>query len=130
MAHIDTWPVQVAVKAALAGANVCGGRIFDDAPPDVAFPYVEVGEAIDAEDDNSLSFGVAQVLTLRVWSRYRGHKETKEQVALIRTVLHQTSLVVPGLSSCISYVDGVTHLDDPDGLTRQATVRVRLHPRE
>lgn len=125
---IDTFNTQAAVRTALI--TLCDGRIYDDVPAPVTFPYIEIGEAIDTTDDTSDTDGVEQVLSIRVWSRYRGHKEVKGIVASIRTALNEKSLTVIGAASCLSFVDSVIHTDDPDGVTRLATVRVRLIIRE
>lgn len=127
---INSTNAQTKVYQVLTGANIAAGRVYDHAPQDVVFPFVEIGESVETEDDNAASQGVEHVLTLHVWSRYRGQKEIKDIVAAIRGALHQQSLTVTGLASCNSYVDGVTHLIEDDGLTRHAAVRVRLHLRE
>lgn len=127
---INSFAAQTKIYQVLTAANIASGRVYDHAPQDVVFPFVEIGESLEMEDDNAASKGVEHILTLHAWSRYRGQKEIKDIVAAIRAALHQQNLTVTGLASCNSFVDGVTHLIEDDGLTRHAAVRVRLHLRE
>jgi len=142
---VDIWAVQQRVYTLLKTANVASGAIYDHVPPNQwpneaisspPPPYVEIGEGLDVDDDTTgtgdgsvPSYGVLHTLTLHVWSRARGQKEIKQIVAAIRVVLHQKMLTVTGLASCMSRISGVNYLQQPDGVTYQAVVRVDLIPR-
>lgn len=120
--------LQAALYDALATSSpaIAGGRIHDDVPEDVVFPYVQIG-ASDADlDDVDCSEGLDENITLHVWSRYRGMKEAKDIIAQIRTVLNAVSLTVSGRASAHSWVRQSRVVLDPDGVTRHGIVSVRV----
>lgn len=123
-----SFAVQAAVFAALTAASpaIASGRIYDDPPPDAAFPYVEIGEGQTIPDDASGDGGVAETIDLHVWSTYRGQKEAKEIAARIYDTLHGVALTVPGRASALAWVRTRRIFRDPDGVTRHAVVSVEV----
>lgn len=122
------WNLQKAVHGALTAASVAGGRVYDDVPADPIFPYVQIGAALPIVDgvlpgDD----GIAEILTLHVWSRHRGQKEVKQIASAIYDTLHQTALTVTGRASAIAWLRRLGPIMlDPDGLTRHGVVEVEI----
>ena len=52
-----------------------GPRVYDEPPPNVAFPYVTLGEARVGDFSTGSERGEEHQLTLHAWSRQGGHKE-------------------------------------------------------
>ena len=52
-----------------------GPRVYDEPPPNPAFPYVTLGEARIADFSTGTERGEEHQLTLHAWSRQGGHKE-------------------------------------------------------
>ena len=126
------WNAQTAVYSVLIAASpaICGGRVYDHVPQDVSFPYVKIGESHSQPDDTICDEGTDELLTLHVWSRYRGQKEIKEVTAAIHTALHQVDLTVTGRPYAVATISGTQSFDDPDGLTRHGVIQVKIRSYE
>ncbi len=110
--------LQTAIKSALVDADVAGGRIYDQVPQDVTFPYVEFGDKHSLPDDLSGDDqGRREHTKLDVWSRYRGRKEVLQIISAIEDALHGTDLTVTGRASALTWVIDFRVIRDPDGLT-------------
>lgn len=71
-------------------------RLYDDAPPDAAFPYVTLGRLESRAADSAANAGLEQYMTLHVWSRYGGRAEALDIIAALRSALHDADLLIPG----------------------------------
>ena len=124
------WPLQQAVYTALTGAGLVDVKgnavtVYDLVPEGVAFPYVAIGEDTAIDWSAKGMRGEESTLTVHVWSRYRGRKETKLIMAAIKDALHEQELSVSGENLILlrwEYAE--TFLDD-DGLTMHGVCRVR-----
>ena len=87
-------------NAALS-AKVSG--LFDVVPTTAAFPYIEVGEVFEVNDEILDNRGAEITLRLHVWSKYAGRKEIYEIRALIIAALPEWCLY-----------DGINVMRDPD----------------
>lgn len=106
------------------GAEVTG--IYDQAPEDATFPYITVGESTHNEFDTVDTLGDVATITVHVWSRYRGKKETKEIQALIYNVLHRANVTYSGFRRIsIDWENSQTFIDQ-DGLTRHGVQTFRI----
>lgn len=112
----------------LTAAGVAGGRIYDEPPQSPDFPFVEIASGIDTEDDSTLSDGVEHVMTMNVWSEWRGQKEIKEVTQTIRDTLHHATTFV-GNMNVLVWVDNARYFDSPDGIGRQAVINIRCNCR-
>lgn len=121
--------VQQAVTNALTGSSavqvVLGNpaRIYDHIPPSAVFPYVVFGPSHLTPYDTKTETGFEHILTLNIWSRYRGSQEVRDVFQALYDTLHRANLTVSGqvfLSCEFHSADLVT---DSDGLTYQASAR-------
>jgi len=105
--------VQIAIYSALSGSNdlvaLLASRInaagmpaiYDDVTQagdsgnDSAFPYIVIGgdSVLDMSTDTSSGGDIS--VTIDVWSRYDGKRETKRIQAEIYRALHRATLTVP-----------------------------------
>jgi hypothetical protein len=123
-----TWPLQQAVYAALTGnaelmAAISG--VYDHVPADTAFPYVTIGETTVTDWSSKTFDGQVHDVTLHIWSRTRGRKETKEIMALLYDTLNDTALDVAGQELVDIRFDFAQTLLDADGLTFHGIQRYR-----
>ncbi|MDD3371563.1 MAG: DUF3168 domain-containing protein, partial [Alphaproteobacteria bacterium] len=87
--------VQQAVAQALAESAAvqavlgASAEIYDHVPPDAAYPYIVFGPAHVTPYDTLTETGFEQVVTLNVWSRYRGGKETRDIFQAVYDTLHR-----------------------------------------
>lgn len=137
-----SWACQQALRTFLGAspslAALVGTRIYDDAPQDVAFPWLEIGDRQTLPDDVSAEggdddsppatgdAGVSDFFDLHIWSRYAGKKEAAEIADVLHTLLHGASLTITGRASAFAWVRTVRHLRDPDGMTRHGVVSIEI----
>lgn len=117
-------PIQHAVVAALranAGlAALVGDRVYDDVPPDTAFPYVcltgwqHVPEEIDCYDVSEYFFDV------QCFSRRIGRIEVGGIAREVHSALRRKEITITsGDTAAISH-RSTNYLTEPDGLTQRA----------
>jgi hypothetical protein len=71
------------VLVALLGAE----RVYDQAPPRCAYPFVALGAGICRDWSTSTEEGCEHLLTLHVWSKAGGRKEILRIMNEVRRVL-------------------------------------------
>ncbi len=91
--------LQKALFEALMGDSVLvsalgGAKLFDHVPAHVAFPYVTFGRTSVYDWSTSTESGTEQLLTLHVWSKARGKKETLDIMEQVRASLDQAPLTL------------------------------------
>jgi len=99
--------------------------VYDDVPQDTPYPYIVVGEETTINAGTMTVDGLEHTLTLHVWSRYRGLKETKQIMERIYTLLHNSNLTVTGASLVNLRQEFSSTFVDADGLTRHGVIRFR-----
>ena len=101
--------------------------VFDSVPQDYAdFPYVAIGEDTLAEWDGDDFTGEECTVTIHVWSRADGRKETKIAQGYIHDALHRQTLSVSGYNSVDCVREFSDTLLDPDGHTRHGVQQFRV----
>lgn len=95
---ISQWDAQTAIYSALKGDTTFlakGWPVHDGAVPQAVeprFPYVVIGEASENGADLLVRIGRELVVTIHVFSRYKGSREVKEIMNEISRVLDRTVL--------------------------------------
>ncbi len=121
--------VQQAVLNVLAASSEVQGvlgnppRVYDHVPPGATFPYVAFGPLHVAPYDTKTEMGFEHIITLNVWSRYRGSKEVKDIFQALYDVLHRTTLTVTGQVFLSCEFHSADLMPEGDGLTYQAAAR-------
>lgn len=125
------WALQKAVIDVLSAAPEIQAwlgtpaRVYDRVPRHAAFPFLSLGDALTVPADTSTETGTDHLLRLHVWSRYAGQRELKEVIAAVQSVLHDGTLEPPGYYVTLMRIIDARTLREPDGLTRQAVIRLR-----
>lgn len=124
------WALQKAVHAALSAdaalAGLLGGpQVFDDVPQQSTYPYVALGSSTERDWSTATEDGAEHVLTLHVWSRKAGRKETREIMEAVRLALHDKPLVVGGHRLVNLRHEFSEARRDADGETYHGIVRYR-----
>lgn len=96
-----SWALQQSIFAALTGdavlANLLGGpRVYDDVPVRAEFPFMTFAQSNERDWSAGTEAGEEHFLTLHIWSRAHGRKETQEIIGAVRGVLHDQSLSLSG----------------------------------
>jgi hypothetical protein len=124
--------VQEAVLGALATSAevqaVLGStpRLYDHVPPNATFPYVVYGPSHVVPYDTKTEVGFEQVITLNIWSRYRGGKETRDVFQALYDTLHRANLSVLGEVFLSCEFHSADFSLDADGLTYHAAARFSI----
>ncbi|WP_420431585.1 DUF3168 domain-containing protein [Hyphobacterium sp.] len=69
-------------------------RIFDAAPNGAAYPYLTVGRAVSEVRDAVDADLIEHRLTLHLWTRDTGRRETKEMLGVLRAAAHEASFAL------------------------------------
>lgn len=123
------WEIQQAIYDDLTASEQLMERIegvFDHVPQNTKYPYVVIGEDTGLQWDTDTSDGVNSTITVHVWSRERGRKETKEIMDIIHRVLHRSELNISTLTSVFCYWEFSESFMDTDGKTRHGVTRFRI----
>jgi hypothetical protein len=124
-------PLQKAIVATLQAdptlSAIVHGRVYDNVPAPVTFPYVSIGPFQVLPEAADCSEGVEIFVTLDGWSRDGGKSiEAKRLGAAIGTALHEAALTLDNGQRLVSIaLEQINYLRDPDGLTAHAAVTVR-----
>lgn len=110
----------------LATAPDGSAAIYDHVPQETDFPYVSIGDTTSIEWDTDTSLGSEDTVTIHVWSRYRGRKETKEIQLELYNALHRHNLTISGATTVTCDWEFAESEVDTDGLTRHGITRFRL----
>ncbi|MET9396281.1 DUF3168 domain-containing protein [Kitasatospora sp. NPDC002965] len=124
-------PVQAAVYAALTADEqllALASGVYDYVPEGTAYPYVVIGEAIETPDNRLGGFGRQTVLTLHIWSQYRGHHQGQAVGARVMAVLDHQPLAIDGLDHVSTHYEMGQTLTDPEppGDIRHLVHRYRI----
>ncbi|OII60112.1 hypothetical protein BJP40_00690 [Streptomyces sp. CC53] len=124
-------PVQIAVYGALQADAALGTLVtgvFDFVEEGQPYPYVHVGEAIETPDNAHDRHGAETVITLHVWSQYRGYAEALRIAGRVVEVLDHTPLSIDGHHHVATRFEFSQTLTDPEppGDIRHVVLRFRI----
>jgi hypothetical protein len=102
-----------------------GPRVYDLPPPDAAFPFLTLGEAVVADWSTATEAGTEQSLTLHAWSRASGRAEAFALAAAVQSALHDVPLALAGHRLANLRATTAEVRRDEDGRTFHALVRFR-----
>ncbi|MDA7947697.1 MAG: DUF3168 domain-containing protein [Hyphomicrobiaceae bacterium] len=99
MAKSRSWNLQKGVYETLTSDTsvtglLGGAKIFDSAPQTAKYPYLTVGESADRDWSTGSDESAGRILTLHVWTRADGEKQTHEIIDAIRTALKSGPVAV------------------------------------
>jgi hypothetical protein len=120
--------LQTAQYAALSGAGVADGRVYDKPPalPDRVFPYVTIGDEQVIDDGTSCADAWEILSDVHVWSRPNSGSKLE-----VKTL---TSAIVPLLAAPLAVVghrvveaslQSARTFRDPDGITEHSVMTFR-----
>lgn len=124
-------PVQTAVYGRLTGSkplmDLISG-VYDYVPEEADYPFVVIGEATEVPDNRHGGFGRETVITLHVWSQYRGHSQGLRIASLITGLLDHQPLTLTGLAWIATRFEFSQTLTDPEppGDIRHVVLRYRI----
>lgn len=126
--------VQRAVIAALRAsaplmAVVTG--VFDQAPDEQAFPYIEIQEIDGTDASTKTKDALDMRITFDIWSAKRGNLETWQIMGLIRDVLQRQRLALTDHEMITPFLEDFrTAFSDEDPRYRHGVQRFMFQVRE
>ncbi len=106
-------------------AALGGPRVYDQTPQPVAFPYITFGQSTLREASTATEPGDEHLLTLHVWSRAHGRRQTQTIMGLLRNLLHDQALTLTDHQLVNLRHEFSDYRRDPDGETTHGTLRLR-----
>lgn len=100
-------------------------RIFDQVPPNTAFPYISYGSDQVLSDDADCVTGYEIFIQIDVWSRAVGQPEMKRIGGAVRAALRDAEFVLDDHALVLIEHRTTRYLDDPDGISHHAAVEFR-----
>ncbi|HXC56105.1 MAG TPA: DUF3168 domain-containing protein [Rhizomicrobium sp.] len=97
-----SWALQQAIFATLtadsAVLDAVGDppRLFDAVPRGTAFPYIVIGDDKESDWSTATEPGSAHALTIHIWSRAAGRRETRLAAEAVIAALNGAELVIDG----------------------------------
>jgi hypothetical protein len=124
------WALQQSIYATLASdaavLTLLGGpRIYDDVPQGAAFPYLTIGQSTLRDWSTGSEDGHEHTLTLHVWSREKGRKQTHALMGAVHDALHDRDLALEGHRLVNLRHELSEARREPDGDTYHGIVRYR-----
>lgn len=125
-----SYALQAAIVARLVAdarlTALVAGRVYDRAPQNVVFPWVEIGEWQDLPwEDGGCINGLEYWLTIHVWARsHTAASEAKAVNAAIKASLHNQKFPLVGHTLQSMRVPSARVIKDPDVSTRHGIVSV------
>lgn len=125
-----SWALQQAIFATLTSdvgltALLGGQRVYDDVPVRAEFPYVTFAQGSERDWSTGGEAGSEHALSLHVWSRASGRKETQAIIEALRAGLHDQPLTVSGHRLINLRHEASEVRRDGDGETYHGIVRLR-----
>jgi hypothetical protein len=124
-----SWALQQSVYATLAAStavqDAVAGRIYDAVPRGAALPYIVIGDDRETDWSTATEPGSAHELTIHIWSRAAGRKETRLASEAVIETLDGAALTIDGQSLIdIRWLESETQRES-DGETVHARLRFR-----
>lgn len=114
--------IVVRLKADAPLTALAQGRVYDQPPSPVGYPYVTIGEAQTIRDDATCISGGQVYLTLHAWSQAVGFPEVRKVADAVVESLHLAPISLP-TNRLISIMHRQTRtFRDSDGLTSHAVI--------
>ncbi len=125
-----SFALQQSIYAALAAdaqiTTLLGApRIFDDVPQKSDFPYLTLGQSSVRDWSTGTESGDEHILTVHVWSRASGRKQTHEIMGALKSALHNRALTLAGHRLVNLRHEFSDARREPDGETYHGIVRLR-----
>lgn len=125
-----SWSLQQSIYSALASdpglLSLLGGpRIYDDVPQKAEFPYLTLGQSVVRDWSTGTEPGAEHLLTLHVWSRADGRRQTHEIMSALAAALHDRDLTLDGHALVNLRHEFSDARREPDGETYHGLVRMR-----
>lgn len=122
------WPIQQAIYARLTGdtALMAIAKVYDEIPETASYPHVSFGVTQEQPDDAHDRQGLHVDVTLDIWSKYAGNKESATILAHLDRLLDRKPLNVAGFTKVSIARAWHQFIRDPDPKIRHCPVRFRI----
>ena len=124
------WALQKGIFAKLSAdtavvACLGGQHIYDDVPRNAEFPYLTLGQSALVDWSTGTEYGAEHVLTLHVWSRGGGKRETFEIMDAVAKSLIDQPISLDNHHLVNLTFEFAEARRDPDRLTYHGILRFR-----
>lgn len=119
-----SFALQVAIFERMEAELSC--PFYDSVPMNSPFPYVTIGTEISSNVDTLNSRRDFRLFYLTVWSDFKGQEQVKRLMAEIDAALHERPLPLSTGRVVSIRVARKQATPEPDGITYQGSVTLRI----
>jgi hypothetical protein len=106
--------------------NICPGGIHDvQPPPDVAYPYIVIGDWTETNDDMQAQAGRQVTSTLHVWDNYEGSKIVKAIGDRIIELIDRVPFFTDRWFANVVYIEYINNMLNTTDMKQHLIVRFR-----
>ena len=126
-----SWALQQAIFATLCASgdvkDAVGDppRVFDAVPRGTLFPYIVIGDDVESDGSTATEKGSLHALTIHVWSRAQGRRETRLAGQAVIDALDGAELPIDGQTLIDLRFLSAESSRESDGETVHARLRFR-----
>ncbi|MBX3568755.1 MAG: DUF3168 domain-containing protein [Rhizobiaceae bacterium] len=110
---------------AALGALLGGGKVYDHAPADVAFPYITFGRTSLFDWSTDTDTGSEQLFSIHVWSKRSGKRETLRIMEAARAALDGAGQALEGYRLVLLRLEDADARYDEAQAVHHGTLRLR-----
>lgn len=115
--------VHAKLKADAALIALIGGRVFDQVPDDVGFPYISYGPTTGTPNEADCFEGEDIAFQIDIWSRQSSRAEAARIGAAVKMALHRKDLTITDGDVVLVRATFSQIIEDPDGRTFHGMLR-------
>lgn len=124
-AELQTTIFQALTSDPALTALLGGPKVFDRRPDHAAFPYLTLGRTAVVDWSTGTEDGSEHILTLHVWAKGGGKRETYEIMDKVSTKLHDANLSLEGHHLVNLQLQFAEARQEPDAPTYHGILRFR-----
>lgn len=125
MSSLATYPLLEAIYTRLV-AGLAPTPVYNHVPQGTSPPYVTLAEPTSAIDDTKTDDGQDHVVTVQVFSTYRGEREALLIGSAIYGLLNEQTLTLSGHDNWSLRFENQIALPEPDGLSTRVVLKFRV----
>lgn len=114
-------------KLNILSPALASGGVHSPAPQNNPLPYVEVDESDATEADVQGRDGLAETITIHVWTAQGSYGPAKQIISRIRDALHAQKLTVSGRSFAFAIVSSTRVFNDADETSIHGVVTLTVN---
>ena len=130
---MNPFELQTAIKTKLDATSALTAllsngvdSIRDAVRQDDSFPYLAIYEVASIENDTMTANGIDNLISIHIYSRYRGQLEIKNIMKEVYDALHKQALSLSSGNHVMTTFTSSSSFVEEDGLTRHSQINFKI----